>query len=93
MLRVMPWCSECYLCRVRAACALRRAAFGETLEYSNDLGLYPRVGLGLHTRGYASVRGSAVRGRRLRARVRKSRRDCVQKNEPLAARYSGVPWS
>ena len=80
-------------CRVRAACALRRAAFGETLEYSNDLGLYPRVGLGLLTRGYASVRGSAVRGRRLRARVRKSRRVCVQKNEPLAARYSGVPRS
>ena len=86
------WCSECYLPRA-CCCALRRAAFGETLEYSNDLGLYPRVGLGLHTRGYASVRGSAVRGRRLRARVRKSRRVCVQKNEPLAARYSGVLWS
>ena len=57
-------------CRVRAACALRRAAFGETLEYSNDLGLYPRVGLGLHTRGYACWAAFVCCRCGLRARVR-----------------------
>ena len=42
------WCSECYLPRA-CCCALRRAAFGEILEYGNALGLYACVGLGLRT--------------------------------------------
>ena len=66
-------------CSCGLACALRRAACDESFESCNDLGLYARVLFGLDTAGYASVRGSAIRGRHLRASVRNSRRICVEK--------------
>ena len=77
-------------CSCGLACALRRAASDESFESCDDLGVYARVLFALDTAGYASVRGSAIRGRHLRASVRRSRCVCVEKKEPLAAEYSGV---
>ena len=54
-----------------------QAACDESFESCNDLGLYARVLFALDAAGYASVRGSAIRGRHLRASVRNSRRVCV----------------
>ena len=80
-------------CSCVRACARHRAAFGDPLEYDHHPGGYGYVLFGLHTHDSVSMSDAACRGRRLRARVRKSRCVCVQKTEPLAARYSGVPWS
>ena len=80
-------------CSCGLACALRRAACDESFESCNDLGVYAHVHIELDTAGYASLRGSAICGRRVRARVREPRTVCVQKKEPLAGRFSGVPGS
>ena len=80
-------------CSCGLAFALRRAACDESLEYSNDLGLYPRVGLGLHTRGYASVRDREIRGRRLRARVRDRAACCKRKCWHIMGPCARVSWS
>ena len=57
-------------CSCGAASALRRAACGETFEYSNDLGVYAHVLFALDTAGYACLAAFVCCRCGLRARVR-----------------------
>ena len=60
-------------CSCGVACALHRAAFGETFEYGDDLGVYARALFELRTLDYVSLSAFALRRRRLRARVNRRR--------------------
>ena len=64
-------------CSCGLACALHRAAFGETFEYGDDLGVYARALFELRTLHYVSSSAFALRRRRLRARVNRRRASAV----------------
>ena len=79
-------------CSCGVACALRRAACGEALECGQAPGGYRYLLLELHTHDYASVRSRAIRGCRLRARVRDRATCGKRKYWHVEGVYVGLQW-